>query len=431
LRRHPIKVLLVFVLCLIAVGAYPVGSYYYVEHHLSAADRAEARFDFEDAEEHLTACLWVRPNDASLHLQMARVERRAGRYEQSAEHREKCQDLVGPNPANALEWALWRAQWGEIADVEQPLQEQVKEGSPETSQILEALAQGYIQTFRPDGAMFCLNLLLEREPDNVLALLRRATLWQTAGNEANAEADLRRAVVAQPEHVTARCRLGESLLRRNLAAEALQQYEAVRHPPRGDRPDVLLGLARAHRQLGETDAARQALDELLAKHPQDRGALRERGKLALETESPAAGEIWLRQAVALYPYDAQANYLLAQSLQRGGKEDEAREYQAARERIESDLKRLEAVFGRVTKSPHDPAPRLEAGLICLRNGQEEEAERWLLSALQQDPRNQQAHAALADYYERTGKPDLAADHRRQAQAGRRAYAPAHTERGTR
>jgi Tfp pilus assembly protein PilF len=430
MQRHPLKVVLVLALCLIGLGAYPVGAYYYADYHLRAADRAEARFEFDEAEEHLAACLWVRPNDASIHLQMARVERRAGRYEQSNEHREKCQDLVGANPANALEWAMWKAQSGEIADVERPLQEQVDQGSPETSQILEALAQGYIQTYRPDGAMYCLDRLLEREPDNVQALLWRATLWQTAGSEATAEADFRRAVAAQPEHITARCRLGESLLRRNLAAEALQQFEAARLLPRGDGPEVLLGLARSHRTLGEMDAARQALDELLAKHPQGGGALRERGKLALDTESPAAAEIWLRQVVALYPFDAQANYLLAQALQREGKDEEAREYQAARERIETDLKRLEAAFGRVTKSPHDSAPRLEAGLICLRNGQESEAERWLLSALQQDPQSQQIHAALADYYERTGRADLAADHRRQAQPARPAGAATPAERAS-
>jgi len=415
LRRHSVKALvLVLVLCLLGIGGYLAGAYYYAEHHLHAAEQAVARYDFDEAEEHLAVCLRLRPEDASLHFQMARVERRAGKYEPAAEHLEKCQNLEGINPQNALEWSLWRAQFGEIADVEGSLQELVDRGSPETPQILEALAQGYIHTYRLDVAMYCLNRLLEQDPDNVQALLRRASLWQTAGSEAKAEADCRRAVAAQPEHITARCRLGESLLRRNLAQDALQQYEYLRQLPRGDRPEVLLGLARSHRQLGDSDAARKVLDDLLARHPQDSGALRERGKLALEIESPAAAEEWLRKVVALYPFDAQANYLLAQSLRRQGKEDEAREYEAVRERIESDLKGLEAAFGRVTKAPQDPAPRVEAGIICLRNGQEHEGERWLLSALQQDSRDQKAHAALANYYERTGKPDLAAEHRRQA-----------------
>jgi Tfp pilus assembly protein PilF len=423
LRSRVAKAVLALMLCALGLGGYFAGLHYYADYHLRAAERAEARFDFDDAADHLSACLWARPKNGFLHLQMARVERRAGRYDRAAEHLEKCQDLDGPDLANALEWGMLQAQAGEIAGVERSLQEKVDQGSPETSQILEALAQGYIHTYRLDGAMYCLDRLLAREPDNVQALLWRATLWQTAGNEWNAEADLRSAVAAQPEHIIARCRLGESLLRHNLAADALQQFEAVRHLPRGDRPEVLLGLAKSHWQLDNTGAARQALDELLAKHPKDGGALRERGKLALETESPASAEVWLRQVVALYPFDAQANYLLAQCLQREGKEDEAREYQAARERIESDLKRLEAVFGQVTKAPHDPAPRLEAGIICLRNGQESEAERWLLSALQQDPQNQKAHTVLADFYEQSGKTDLAADHRRQAARPARTEAP--------
>jgi Tfp pilus assembly protein PilF len=413
LQRHWIKVL-VPALVLGLLAAYPVGSHYYAEYHLRAAQRAVARYEFDEAAEHLAACLRFRPDDASLHFQMARVERRAGRYDQAAEHLEKCQKLRGVDPQNALEWAMLRAQRGEIADVEGLLQQEVDRGSPETPQILEALGLGYIDTYRLDGAMYCLNRLLEVEPDNVQALLWRASLWQTAGNEAGAEADYRRAVAAQPEHVAARCRLGELLLRRNRAQEALQHYEYLRQLPGGDRTDVLLGLARSHRQLGDSDAARQVLDDVLARHPQDGDALRERGKLALDAGAPAEAEGWLRQAVGVHSYDAQANYLLSQSLQRQGKVDEAREYEAARERIEGDLKHLEQVFGRVTKAPTDPAPRVEAGLICLRNGQEREGERWLLSALQQDPQDPRAHAALADYYERTGKPDLAAEHRRQA-----------------
>ena len=299
--------------------------------------------------------------------------------------------------------------------------------------MLEALAQGYIHSYRLGNAMDCLNRLLEREPNHLRALIWRASLWQAAGKDAQAEADYRRAIEAQPDHVGARCRLGEFLLRHTRADEALLQYKYLRPRPGGDQPAVLLGLARSHRGVGATDTARQVLDELLAGHPHDGDpkktsdplnaggqtpfseALVERAKLALESESPAAAESWARRAVAGDPFNAQANYLLAQSLRRQGKDDEAREYEAAQERIESDRKRLESALARVGKAPSDPEPRLEAGLIRLRNGNEREGLRWLLSALKQAPQHRPTHAALADYYEQAGKPELAAKHRRQAQ----------------
>jgi Tfp pilus assembly protein PilF len=410
--------------CLLGLGAYRAGWYGYAEYHRRAADRALARYEFDEAQEHLAACLRVRPRSAPLLLQMARAARRAGRYEQAAEHLEACQQLEGVTPENALEGTLLRTEWGEVADTEALLQGEVDRDAPATLQILEALAQGYVRTYRLGNAMHCLDRLLERDPGNVRARIGRGSLRQSAGNDAGAEADFRRAVEVQPDHVGARCRLGEFLLRHTQAEEALLQYEHVRPRPGGDRPEVLLGLARSHQQLGATDTARGVLDDLLARYPHDGDALVERGKLALESESPAAAEGWLRRAVADHPFSAQANYLLAQSLRRQGKDGEAREYEAAQERIESDRKRLAETVVRVGKAPSDPAPRREAGLICLRNGKEREGQRWLLSALAQAPQDGPTHAALADYYERAGKPDLAAKHRRQAQgAGAAAPAP--------
>ena len=90
----------------------------------------------------------------------------------------------------------------------------------------------------------------------------------------------------------------------------------------------------------------------------------------------------------------------------------AHEYEAARTRIERDRKALDAAFRRVLKEPGNPEPRLEAGLICQRNGRDDEGERWLLSALEQVPDHAATRAVLAKYYQRTGREDLAEVYRR-------------------
>jgi Tfp pilus assembly protein PilF len=415
-RRHPVKLLgSVLVLCLLGYVAYRAYWYWYAESQRHAAEQAQARYDFDEALEHLTACLRVQPRNAALHIQLARVARRAGHFEQAAEHLETCQQLEGVTPENALEWALLRTARGEVTDTEDLLQKQVDHGSTETAQILEALAQGYIRTYRLGNAMDCLNRLLAREPDHVRALIWRASLKESAGKAEEAEADLRRAVDVQPDHVGARSRFGEFLLRHKKAEEALHQFEYLRPGRGGDQPAVLLGLARSQRQLGATESARQVLDALLARYPQEGEALIERGQLALESESSAAAEGWFRRAIAESPLNPQAHYLLAQSLRGQGKDREAQQHEAIREGLENDRKRLEVVVVQVGKAPSDPAPRLEAGQICFRLGKEREGLRWLLSALQQAPHDRQTHAVLADYYERTGQPGLAANHRRQAQ----------------
>ncbi|HEY7308426.1 MAG TPA: tetratricopeptide repeat protein [Gemmataceae bacterium] len=411
--RTCLKLVALFVgLVLLGLGGYRAERHFYVEHHHREAERAVARYDFEEAERHLALCLHARPRSPALHLQMARVARRAEHYEQATEYVRKCQELEGKTPDNSLEAILIHAQAGAIVDVEKLLREQVDSGSPDANLILEALGRGYVATYRLSAAMHCVNRLLEREPDNVLALLLRASLWKAVGNHAKAEDDYRQAVEAQPEHRRARVQLGEILLFNKRAEEALPHFEYLRQRPGGDAPEVLLGLARCRRQLGDAESARQLLDELLVGHPHEGFALVERGKIALETESATTAETWLRQAIADYPYDAQAKYLLAQALRKQGKNDEASGYEAAQKRIDRDLAALDAAFRHVTANPRDPEPRLEAGRICLRNGREDEGERWLLSALEQEPKHAATRAALAEHYERIGRVELAADYRR-------------------
>ena len=62
----------------------------------------------------------------------------------------------------------------------------------------------------------------------------------------------------------------------------------------------------------------------------------------------------------------------------------------------------------------DPAPRREAGLICLRNGQTAEGLRWLQGAVEVAPGDRASHAALADFYRGQGDAQRADYHRQRA-----------------
>lgn len=411
-RRHALQALLLgLILALLGLVGYAVGVHYYVRHHFREAEQAAERYDFDEAEKHFFLCLRFHPHDAHLHLSLARAARRNNHFELSVKHLRLCQQLEGRNPENALEALLFRAQTGDIVEVENILLEQVNLGSSDADAILEAMAQGYNLIYHVDAARGCLTPLLERQPDNVIARLLSASLWTTAGNYAGAMEDCRHAVEAQPNHRMAHLRYGEALLRTGQPEEALRQFAFLRQQPGGEDPEVLMGLAHSYRELGQSETACRMLDELLAHNPLDGSALTERGDIALKTESPAAAEKWLRRAIADHPHDMRANFLLFQSLQKQGKLEEASRYDAARKRIEEDGKALRAAFQRVLKDPRNPQPRLEAGLICLRNGGEEEGKRWLLSALEQAPKHAPTRAALAELYERTGKSELAARYR--------------------
>jgi tetratricopeptide (TPR) repeat protein len=135
--------------------------------------------------------------------------------------------------------------------------------------------------------------------------------------------------------------------------------------------------------------------------------------LALEYESPAKAEPWLRQAAAVAPTDRGVLYNLFQCLQRIGKEKEAAEFNAKFTALDEDLVQLREALQEVVKHPQDPEPRYKAGVILLRNGKEKEGLRWLASALVENPRHAATHRALGEYYERCGDRQRAALHRRE------------------
>src|SRR4029077_11090262 len=85
------------------------------------------------------------------------------------------------------------------------------------------------------------------------------------------------------------------------------------------------------------------------------------------------------------------------------------------EGLGNDLQRLEGLTKQVARTPRDPQPRYETGVIFLENGQEKEGLRWLESALREAPRHRPTCLTLANYYARKGDPARADLYRRLAE----------------
>jgi predicted Zn-dependent protease len=400
-------------LILLVAGGSLGGRRLLFEHHLRAAREALDDQDCDEARPHLVACLRLGPDNVGAHFAAARGLRRAGFYDEADEHLRECQRITGETPDVLLEWAMLGAARGDLPENEPFLQARLDEGSLEGGLILEALAQGSIHVYHLGRARHYLEQLLAREPDNVLGLMWQGWQYETSGRAADALANYRRAVRLRPRQPQVRLRLAQLALRQGELAEAEEHLGELGR--RGyKRPEVLLALAQCRAQIGDPARACELLDELLAESPDDSGALVERGKLALADGEPERAERLLRRAVGLTPQDRQALNFLAQALSQQGKASEAAEYAARLEAIEAEMKRLEEVYKKMSQSPNDAGLRHEAGLICLRNGQDAEALRWLTGALQLDPAYAPAHEALARYYDRTGQPALAARHRQLA-----------------
>src|SRR5207302_3192248 len=126
----------------------------------------EAR-DFTLAQARLGSCLKTWPNSADVHLLAARTARRAGTFDDAEHHLKECQRLGWPPEEVRLERDLIRAQRGDLAGVENQLIRFVEHDHPDTFPIRAALCEGYIKSYRLPQAFRCLELWLERRPNEV------------------------------------------------------------------------------------------------------------------------------------------------------------------------------------------------------------------------------------------------------------------------
>jgi tetratricopeptide (TPR) repeat protein len=353
-----------------------------------------------------------------------------------------------------LDKALDQARRGELKDVEEGLIARLRKDDPEASRIVQALIEGYLQTYRyrsaeecvqawawlyqkqeDPGALFLLGLVRERgERDGwgnqtwgnapgspvpgAKAEVRdrpgREPLWYITMGPGTAVATYQRVLELDPKHDGARLHLAQLLLKSTQANEALQHFqELLKRRPKD--PEVLVGLAQCDVQLGNLPEAAKLLDAVLAQDPKYVPALIQRGKLALQDGQAEQGEAWLRKAVGGDPLDSEASFALAQVLQLQGKRAAAEQQLERLKRLQQDLKHLDGLAAKMESTPHDAALDFEIASIFLRNGRDKSGLRWLKYALLEDPNHRPAHRTLAEYYERAGNKELAEQHRRLAE----------------
>lgn len=412
-RRRPWRALLLLavLVALLGVAGALLGRRWAAGHHLRAAEHDLAQRDYDGALRHLERCLELRPDHAEAHFLAARTARRRKKYPDADRHLAACERLGWPADALALERTLRRAQDGDLAGIEGPLQHMVDVlDHPESLGILEALARGYTKTLQYGNAQHVLDLWLQRRPDDVQALLWRGDLNEIRVRLISALVDFRRAVELAPQDEEAHARLGGALLLEGQPSEAAGHFEFVlsRRP---DHPWAGVGLARCRRAAGEVDEARDLLDRILAAHPGYGPALAERGKMELQTGAPSLAETWLRKSLSQMPYDREVKYNLADCLRQLKRKDEAATLFAEVKRAEKEQQRLEDVIERINQSPREIDPWAEAGAISLRLGLDQDGLQWYAGALRLDPWHRASREALAAYYERAGFPEIAERHR--------------------
>lgn len=380
----------------------------------AAAEEATGRGAYGAALEDYRVCAALRPSDVDVHLAAERAARRSGEFAAAETYLDECRSLAPESRVVSLERLLLAAQRGDLDEQGQGLLlSLIQQDDPSTPLILEALTDLFRWDFQIPRALECANLWVARQPENSRPLVVRAWIWKRMRAFEKARDDYRRALELRPDDDTARQLLAELMLDKGMGTpeEVAQSLEDL-HGRRPTDSAVSLDLARCRRQQGKTDGARQLLDELLQRSPEHAAALLERGKLEFDANEPAEAERWLERARQAAPHNRDVHYTLALCYRQLGKEDGAKAAMAEVQRIDADLKRLDRLIREVALgSQTDPNPRYEVAVLLLRNDRDEEALRWFDRALRVDPAHRPTHEALAAYYDRIGRKDLADEHR--------------------
>lgn len=317
---------------------------------------------------------------------------------------------------STLEWAMLRAQRGEMEVVEEFLRKQVDSNHAQSTLILEAMAAGYLRRYRVFDAMNCLKQWSDRGPEPAALLTLRGRAYQQVHAFSRAVADFQRALELEPDDDRFRLLLANAMVENSQAPEAVPLLETLRQR-RPDDLDVAVRLAFAWNIAGRTTESGVLLDEILAKNPNLGPALSARGQLELQLRNPVAAEKALRQALAATPFDRQTNYAMFQALQQQGKEAEAEAQGVRLKKIETTISRMTEITNRLLPlKPRDPELNYELGTLLAEMGYESVAVGWFHQTLQFDAKFRPAHRWLADYHQRKGNLQQSAIHRAAAEA---------------
>ncbi len=363
---------------------------------VSRTEDALARYDFPAARDHVRLARDLQPKKPAILLLAAQAARRDGDVSEAQKHLRAYRALAGRTPEARLEESLQQAQLGNIERDVYDLMAKADAEHPATEQILESLARGSVLIYHFDRAGFWVHHLLTRFPKNPIGRMIRARMDDVLGKRELATEACRGLVADFPAHREAKTLLAGLLYRAQQFEEAAGLYEELRQNHTDDL-SILLGLERCRDRMGRTEEARALVRELEENFASNSEALLECGRFAITDSRLGDAERLLRRAVELAPNDHEVHYQLGLCLERAGRTDEARQHFERFKQIEADLVRLDNLLKDVVNRPRDPAPRREAGIICLRNGQSAEGLRWLQGALEVAPDDKATLAVLAEF----------------------------------
>jgi tetratricopeptide (TPR) repeat protein len=281
-------------------------------YHFSLAQQLRMSGDGEAAIAELQKALRLDPASAEIRAHLARQLRDLGRFDQAlAEARVAVETDPDNLLAHQLLSELYRMQVGvdgsEAVSRAAAELEEVLRIEPLDPRALQLLAAYYAELRDHERAVSAWDRLLELNPGNFEAWMRRGMHLRAQGRVDEARESFAEALSLDPDSADARASMGD-VLAAEAPDEALPYYEqVVQLDPSNIR--VQLALAEVYSRLGRHQDALSRANAVLETDPANRFALERRGRALRELrrfdEAIAAADALLE----LEPGDLQASFL--------------------------------------------------------------------------------------------------------------------------
>ena len=341
------------------------------------------------------------PDNAEAHYLLAVAERRSGHLDRVSSPLRRAADLGWSQDDIERQSLLAIAQSGDVNATDARLKTIMTHGVSDEAaeEIYEALAIGYLKTYRLKEAWECLSSWSSWQPQAIFPKIWRADICHRINNRPGEESEHRAILAIEPKHCETRRRLADVLKDSNRVDEARQEYERCLQTCAAT-PELLIGLAECHRRLAQAGSAVSLLQQALGLNlsaTQRASVLSELGQIDADEGRSHDAIAKLEEATRLAPHQAPIWYSLSQVYARTGDEVRSRELLKQSEQIRSQSLRVDEITQQLLKTPNDADLRYEAGKIMMDLGMKTEGANWLRTAIQIEPNHRLARETLSAY----------------------------------
>lgn len=331
------------------------------------------------------------------------TNRRLGRLKPAFEYLQRAESLGWPVDDITRQRYMTRFQNGDIDGTREYLQGILLRGTNDVvaEEIYESLAKGFLTEFRIGDATVVLDHWLSWKPNAYQPLLWRAQLYDQDGDWAESAKSYQKILDSRPDDLSARLHLADALIEDHHVVEAKAQYaEALRRFP--DDLIARFGLAACERREGNSEAAINWLEQMLAADPSPRLATEvcvELGQIAMESSEHKMAAQHFTRALELFPNSALAHHSLGRAYGILGETEKSLKHFKLSEELNDQQRRMDDAVARAREYPGDVKSRFEVAQLLLEQENEDEAVNWLMTVLHLDPDHAQARAALNKIFE--------------------------------